>query len=116
MVIHDETRVQVWAQEQEQQKQKREKPRQRMHLSVWAVQSIACCVVLLVVLLLRVAGGEAYASLRQRFQQALARNEWATALSLIWDDNPLEMGETADDRGVKVTDLTAEEAARQTDA
>ena len=52
MVVHDETRMQEWT-------QAREKPRERakqhstLHLSVLAVQSVACCIVVLLALLLR---------------------------------------------------------------
>lgn len=86
MVIHNEMQVQEWIQPQEEPVHT---PRRR-HFSVLAIQSIACGVVVLLALLLRVAGGEAYESLQTRFRQALVRNEWVTALAVLWDGNPLE--------------------------
>lgn len=113
MVIHDETRVEAWAQERVEQKKQQEKPHHKLHLSVIGVQSIACCVVVLLALLLRVAGGEAYDALRQQFQQALARNEWATAVALLWSDDPLEQ---AKKETVKSEGFTEEEPAQLADS
>ena len=112
MVIHDETRMQVWAQEQEKQQQPQNERRFTLRLSVVAVQSIACCVAVLLVLLLRVAGGEPYQALRRRFQQALARNEWATAVSQIWGDRPLEQVENQAKTDVKADGFTPEGTAQ----
>ena len=110
MVIHDETRVETWKQERVEQTQRKAKPQMRVHLSVMGVQCIACAVLLLAVLLLRVAGGGTYEALRCRFQQALARNELATAIALLWE-NPFEK---SDDEAVKSSDFTDEESARLT--
>ena len=91
MVVHDESQVQAWAQEREEKRQARTKkeilPRR---LSVLAVQSVACCVTVMLALLLRMAGGEAYTALRQSFYHALERNEWVTVWALMWDGDPLE--------------------------
>lgn len=115
MVIHDETRMQVWVQEQKKKKEKQGKQRKAvMHWSVVAVQSIACCVMVLAVLLLRVAGGESYESLRQHVRQALARNEWMTALSQVWQDKPLKNVENIEAEGVKVDDFTLDEPVQLT--
>ena len=108
MVIHDETRVETWKQERVEQTQRKAKPPMKMHLSVVGVQCIACAVLLLVVLLLRVAGGGAYEALRCRFQQALARNELATAIALLWE----EPFEKSDDQTVKSADFTGGEPAQ----
>lgn len=113
MVIHDETRIEAWTQERVEQKKPQEKPRRKIHLSVIGVQSIACCVVVLLALLLRVAGGEAYDALRQQFQQAMARNEWATAVALLWNDDPLDK---AKEEVVKPDDFTGEEPAQLADS
>lgn len=113
MVEHDETRVQAWAQAREK-KHEREKRHTALHLSVVAVQSIACCVAVLLALLLKVAGGDAYRSLQQSFQQALARNEWVSAVALMWDGDPLERTEEAEAVGVKEEDFTEEESAQLT--
>ena len=108
MVVHDLSRVQAMTAAREEQKQKKERtpPRQ---WSVLAIQSVACAVVLLVALLLRMAGGDAYHSLQQSFQQALARNEWVTAWATQWDGDPLE-GEKPELDNVKENDFTNEEA------
>ena len=112
MVVHDENHMQAWQQE----KQQRERKKPRFRLSVMAVQCIACCVVVLLVLLLRVAGGEAYGSLRQYFQRALVRNEWATAVALLWGDNPLQNGQTTSEDNVQVDSFTDGEIARLVDS
>lgn len=114
MVVHDENRMQIWQQEKEKQQRERKNPRFR--LSVIAVQCIACCVVVLLVLLLRVAGGEAYGSLRQYFQRALVRNEWATAVALLWGDDPLQNSQTTSESNMKADSFTGEETARLTDS
>lgn len=111
MVIHDEERIEAWLQERAEQEIKPQKPPRKWHLSVVGVQSIACGVVVLVALLLRVAGGEAYGALRQRFQEALTRNEWATAVALLWDEDELKSSTTED---VKSNDFTEDKAARLT--
>ena len=114
MVEHDETYLQAWTQAREKTQVQNGKPRQKaaLHLSVVAVQSIACCVAVLLTLLLRVAGGDAYRSLQQSFRQALTRNEWVSAISLMWDGNPLEKMEKADADDVKGDAFTDEEPAQ----
>lgn len=111
MVIHDDARMQEWVQEKTVRRERR-KP--SFHLSVMAVQCMACCVILLLALLLRVAGGEAYETLRQEYQQALARNEWITAMSQLWDDRPLENADITVHQDVKEDDFTREETAQLT--
>lgn len=114
MVEHDESRMQTWTQTREnQEKQIKKNKGVALHLSVVAVQSIACCVVVLLALLLRVAGGEGYSALRQRFRQALTRNEWVSAVAVFWDGNPLEKEEISD---VKMNAFTGEEPASLTDS
>lgn len=113
MVEHDETRVQAWVQAREEKTEK--KPRQAaLHLSVVAVQSIACCVAVLSAMLLRVAGGDAYHSLRQSFRQALIRNEWVSAIAFLLDGDPREKVEKEEKTDVKDDGFTNEEAARLT--
>lgn len=113
MVVHDLTRVQAMtAAREEQQRQKKERAPLR-GWSVLAIQSVACAVAVLVALLLRMAGGDAYHSLRQSFQQALTRNEWVTAWAVLWDGDPLEgEGETAVKDTVKEEDFTNDESAQ----
>ncbi len=110
MVVHDESRVQTWTQTREKQQEK-EKRHTALHLSVVAVQSIACCVALLLALLLRMAGGDAYQSLRQSFHRALARNEWVSAVARMWDGDPLEQVEKEEKTDVKEETFTEEESA-----
>lgn len=110
MVVHDEARVQAWAQTRE--KKERETRHPTWHLSVLAVQSIACCVVVLVVLLFRMAGGEAYQSLRRSFQQGLARNEWVSSVAQMWDGDPIEKVK----EDVNRETFTGEEVAPLTDS
>ena len=112
MVIHDETRVETWKQERVEQTQRKSKPQMKVHLSVMGVQCIACVVMLLAVLLLRVAGGETYETLRLRFQQALARNELATAIALLWEDSV----EKSENESVKLDGFTGKETAQLSDS
>ena len=115
MVIHDENRMQAWVEEQEKRQQPpAEQPKRTIHLSVVAVQSIACCVAVLLVLLLRVAGGESYGAVRRQFLQMLARNEWATAVAQFWQDRPLEQTENIVVEDVKASNFTAEGTAQLT--
>lgn len=111
MVVHDETRVQAWAQAREKKREK-EKPHVLPSLSVIGVQSIACCVAVLLALLLRVAGGKAYRSLRQSFRNALVRNEWVSALALAWDGDPSERVEQVEIADVKEESFTADKPAQ----
>ena len=55
---------------------------------VLAVQCIACAVLVLLALLLRAAGGVAFAELRRRFNVGVARNELLSALAALWDGDP----------------------------
>lgn len=118
MVEHDESRVQVWSQARAKTQKQNNKPGKKaaLHLSVVAVQSIACCVAVLLAMLLRVAGGEAYQSLRQSFQQALARNEWVTAMTLLWKDEPLKNAEIGGETDDKAAPFTENEPAQLTGA
>lgn len=57
--------------------------------AVIAVQSAACAVVLLLALLLRLAGGTAYAQLRQSFWDSMQRNDLLQTLAALWDGDPI---------------------------
>ncbi len=115
MVVHDESLLQTRVQAREE-KQKQAQKHPALHLSVMAVQSIACCVAVLLAFLLRMAGGEAYQSLRHSFQQALARNEWVSAVALMWDGDPLTKVEKQESIDVKEEHFTEEETAWLTDS
>ena len=109
MVVYEETQMEEWIQSQEE-KAVVTCTRNRT-FSVVAIQSVACCLAILLALLLRVAGGEAYASLQMRFQRALVRNEWVTALAVLWDGNPLEKVESDEESVVKQQAFTDAVAA-----
>ena len=113
MVVHDESQVQAWALEREEQRQVEKRKEKTPHrLSVLALQSVACCVAVILALLLRMAGGEAYTALRQSFYHALERNEWVTVWALLWDGDPLENLSKAD---VKDVNFTQGETVQQAD-
>ncbi len=57
---------------------------------VLAVQSLACAAILLVALLLRSAGGEAYQQLCQCFRESLLRNDLLAVLATLWDGDPTD--------------------------
>lgn len=87
MVIHDSEQQQQWVEKRREQSEKKQvvvaKPPRRW--SVVAVQSLACVALLVAVILLRVAGGPAYAGLQQRFYDALADNELVSVWMKWWD-------------------------------
>lgn len=114
MVVHEDIQVKEWTQSREE-KVVATYTRSRT-FSVVAIQSVACCLAVLLALLLRVAGGEAYASLQMRFQRALVRNEWVTALAVLWDGNPLEKVEKREESAVKQQTFTDAESAPLSDA
>ena len=111
MVEHDETRMSIWVQEREL-KRENEPRALALHWSVLAVQSVACCVMILVIMLLRVAGGEAYRSLQQSFYRALEKNEWVSALSLLMDGN---LWESENELDIRTEDCTDGSSAQMTD-
>ncbi len=53
-----------------------------------AVQSIACVVILLLALFVRLGGGTMYEQLRGLFGDSLLRNDLAAAVVAIWDGDP----------------------------
>lgn len=92
MVLHDRSEEEAWVSARvarEEQKKKKQPKENTGRLSVVAVQSIACAVVLLLALLLRTAGGEAYEQLRRGFHAGLMRNDLLAALATLWDGDPL---------------------------
>ncbi len=54
-------------------------------LSVVAVQSLSCAVVLLAVLTLRLVGGGLFQELNRYFHEALRQNTLTTAIAALWD-------------------------------
>ena len=111
MVIHDREREAQWT----EQRRTRERVRQatakpRRPLSVVAVQSIACGVLLALVLLFRAVGGTAYGQLQQSFRKALERNELVAVWMRLWDGDVTETASLTEDDGVKLAGFTAETA------
>ena len=56
------------------------------------VQSISCAVVLLIALLLRVAGGNAFEQLREKFNQSIMDNTFASTIAGLFDKAGEEAG------------------------
>lgn len=115
MVVHDQENRDRWTADRaarEQEKQKPSRPRSG-GVSVLAVQSLACGLVVALALLLRVAGGAAYEELRQGFQDALMRNELMSVLSRLWDGE-VELNE--EESTVKPNNFTDKESAQLTDS
>lgn len=111
MVIHDREQQQRWAERQAVERQHRQhKEREPRRASVVAVQCSVCVSALLLALVLRLAGGEAYARLQQGFETALNSNEWMAAVMRLWDDEPTESDVFASDDGVKEDGFTSYEA------
>ena len=72
----------------EQEKEK--PPRSVGGWQVVAVQGIACAVILLLALFVRIGGGSAYDELRRGFSDSLRSNDLMAALAQLWDGDPLE--------------------------
>ncbi len=75
----------------QQAKEKEKPPRSVGGWQVVAVQCIACAVILLLALFVRVGGGSAYAQLRQGFSDSLRSNDLLAALAQLWDGDPADM-------------------------
>ncbi len=69
----------------EQAKAKEKPPRAVGGWQVVAVQCIACAVILLLALFVRIGGGSAYDQLRQGFGDSLRSNDLMAALAELWD-------------------------------
>ncbi len=61
------------------------KKRRFSALSVVAVQSVSCAVILLAVLTLRLVGGGLFQELNRYFREALRQNTLTTAITALWD-------------------------------
>lgn len=68
-----------------------EKRRTRSRVSLLMVQSIVCGVILLLVLVLRLCGGETYGRIRERFRGLLTEDTWSppTEVSAVTPSRPL---------------------------
>lgn len=112
MVIHDREKEEQWAEQRRRQSREKSKPTEKTArpLSVIAVQSLACTVILLLALLFRVAGGAAYTQLQQGFVDSLAGNELMAALMRWWDGDPSEMASLPEEEDVKENSFTSSSA------
>ncbi len=73
------------------EKEKEEPTRSVGGWQVVAVQCIACAVILLLALFVRVGGGSAYNTLRQSFSDGLRSNDLLAAIAQLWDGDPAAM-------------------------
>ena len=111
MVIHNRESQQHWADQRVAQEQKKQRKAVRTgHWSVLGVQSLACVAILLLVFVLKLAGGGAYNRLKQSFREALSKNQLMTVLSGLWETEPPSAEE--EEFSVKESALT-EEKTRQ---
>lgn len=74
-----------------EQEEKSKPPRAVGGWQVVAVQCIACAVILLLALFVRVGGGSAYEELRKEFGDGLRSNDLMAALAQLWDGEPTDM-------------------------
>lgn len=105
MVVHNRENQQQWAEQRAAQEQKKRRVAARTGgWSVLGVQSLACVAILLLVFVLKLAGGGAYEQLKQSFREALSKNQLMSVLSGLWDTEtpPAEQERNA----VKSPDLT----------
>ncbi len=75
---------------QAKEKETENPPRSVGGWQVVAVQCIACAVILLLALFVRVGGGSAYDALRQGFSDSLRSNDLMAALAQLWDGDPTD--------------------------
>lgn len=73
------------------QEEQQKPPRAVGGWQVVAVQCIACAVILLLALFVRVGGGSAYEELRRGFGDGLRSNDLMAALAQLWDGEPTDM-------------------------
>lgn len=108
MVIHDSEKTEQWAQMRAEQERQKPRPADR-RASVWSVitvQSIACLILAVLVLLFRLAGGSAYEGLQDGFYNALEKNELMTLLSRAWDNDPFADLQPSEEIDVKQDGFT----------
>ncbi|MBE6806890.1 MAG: hypothetical protein E7527_02585 [Ruminococcaceae bacterium] len=94
MVVHDRDAEQRWTQQRVMQEEKKKKGVLRCRRwSVLGVQSLACVAVLLLVFVLKLAGGGAYEELKQSFRGALEENQLMTVLSGLFEEEEVDVKE-----------------------
>ena len=114
MVIHDREQQEQWAERQmNEQRHKQRKEREPRRVSVVAVQCLACAAAVLLALVFRMAGGDAYAQLQHGLESALNGNELMTAVMRLWDEDLAEPDAFASDGDVKGNGFTSDEAVEK---
>lgn len=109
MVVHDRDRQQQWTERRLVQEQNQKKAAGRTkRWSVLGVQSLACAAILLLVFLLKLAGGGAYEELKENFHGALEENQLMAVL-VDWFSEDSATPST-DESDVKQNNLTVEKA------
>lgn len=107
MVVHNPEHQQQWVRQRaEQQEQVRKRKKKKLRWSVVGVQSLACVALLLLAFVLKMAGGNVYAGLKQRFHNALTDNRLVTSLFKLFDE------EGTDVKGVNFTDEETQQNSR----
>ena len=106
------------------QEERTERPRRRKSregnaagAGLIAVQSISCAVVLLIVLSVRLVGGEVFEQLGRYFQESLMQNTLAASLTALWEEEiPWSGGTTTTDSTESGTTTTTTEGGTTTTA
>jgi hypothetical protein len=86
--IKEKKALELEAQQMAQAKEK--PPRAGGGWQVVAVQGIACAVILLLALFVRLGGGTVYDELRRGFSDGLRSNDLMAAFSRLWDGDPTD--------------------------
>lgn len=101
MVVHNPEHQQQWIRQRaEQQERVRKHKKKKLRWSVVGVQSLACVALLLLTFVLKMAGGNAYEGLKQRFRAALTDNRLLASLFNLFEE---------EESAAKVLDFTGEE-------
>lgn len=96
------------------------RPKAGGHLSasgfrVVAVQSISCAVVLLIVLIMRLVGGDAFGQLRESFNAAIMENTFASTIASLFAGGDASGTESSDSSG-SPTDPSSDAGGSETSA
>ena len=106
MVIHDQERQDFLAEQRMEQNRRIRERKSPRGMSVITVQCLICLVAVLLAVMLRLVGGEAYQQLRYGITSALNGNELMAVVMRLWDDEPTEMPLFEDVDSVKSDDFT----------
>lgn len=110
MVVHDSAQIEQWTQNRaDKERKEHTKKQEKSRRGIWSIlgmQSMACAVLFLLVMLFRLAGGSAYDGLRQGFLRALEKNELMAVVSRLWDKEPFYDLEYTEEGSVKQSNFT----------